>query len=333
MLTSGDQLDAFPKDGGQKTTMETTEATRRRYWAALDKLVAKLKEDYYVLAVLLYGSLARGEPWEKSDIDLFIILRDGQENKARQNIWLTEDDVNIFAEVFPRNQFKRALEGALQGSMLHSVRSQCRLLFAKDESIAAWFDESARIGARDQPFQLLRTTSDVLYPLEKAQKWLYAKHDLNYSFLWIMYAVNTLARVEVVLNGEAPGREALDQALEFNPHFFNAVYVELINGPKTERVIQRALDMVDGYLEERAEHLFAPVLDYLAQVDGPRTATELDAYFRDKVQTGFLGFVYEWLADHGIIDKLSSPIHLTRKSRVTVQEPAYYYDAEPVDWE
>lgn len=313
--------------------METKEATRQRYWAALDKLTAKLEEDYYVLAALLYGSLARGEPWEKSDIDLFIILRDEQDKRSHPYVWLTEDGINIFAEVFPRNQFKRSLEGTLQGSILHSVRSQCKLLFAKDESIATWFDESAHIGDRDQSFQLLRTASDVLYPLEKAQKWLYAKRDLNYSFLWTLYAVNALARVEVVLNGEAPGREALDQALAFNPGFFNTVYVDLINRPKTEQIIRRALDMVDGYLEERAECFFAPVLDYLAEVDGPRTATELNTHLHKKTHVNFLGTVYEWLADHGIIEKLSSPIRLTRKSRVTVEEPAYYYDAEPVDLE
>ncbi len=314
--------------------MEAKEASKQRYWAALDKLTAKLKEDYYVLAVLLYGSLARGEPWEKSDIDLFIILRDGQTKETRHHVWLTEDDINIFADAMPRNHFKRALERSLQGSILHSVRSQCKLLFTKDESIAAWLDESAHIGARDQPFQLLRTASDVLYPLEKAQKWLYAKRDVNYSFLWIMNVVNALARVEVVLNGQAPGREALDEALAFNPDFFNTVYVDLINGPKTEQSIQRALNMVDGYLVKRAERLFAPVLDYLAQMDGPRTATELDTHFRDKVQAqaGCLAFVYEWLAEHDVIEKLSSPIRLTRKSRVTVDEPAYYYDVGPGDW-
>ena len=312
--------------------MEPKEVTKRRYWAALDKLTAKLQEDYYVLAGLLYGSLARGEAWEKSDIDMFIVLRDEQEKRTRPIVWLTEDRINIFAEVFSRNDFKRALEGTLQGSVLHSVRSQCKLLFTKDESIAAWFDESAHIGDRDQAFQLLRTALDVFYPLEKAQKWLHAKRDVNYSFLWTLHTVNALARVEVVLNGEAPGREALDQALAFNPDFFNAVYVDLINGPKTEQTIKRALDMVDGYLEERTERIFAPVLDYLAEVDGPRTATELNTHFRKKIQSDFLGCACEWLADHGVIEKLSSPIRLTRKSRVTVDEPAYYYDAGPGDW-
>ncbi|MBN1877670.1 MAG: nucleotidyltransferase domain-containing protein [Anaerolineae bacterium] len=313
--------------------METKEQTQHRYWAALDKLTAKLEEDYYVLAVVLYGSLARGEPWEKSDIDLMIVVRDDPQNRAPDHVWISADGINVFAEVYPRNDFKRALEGTLQGSTLHSIRSQFKLLFTKDDSIAAWLDESAQIGERDLPFQLLRTAAGVLYPLEKAHKWLYAKHDINYSFLWLLMTVNALARVEVVLNGEAPGREALDQALVFNPEFFQAVYVDLINGPKTAQTIESVLEAVEGYLEARAQMLFAPVFDYLAEGDNPRTATEMSTYFHKKTQTSDLGFAYEWLADHGFIEKLASPLRLTRKSRVTVDEPAYYYDQGPEMWE
>lgn len=321
--------------------MEPKAVTQQRYWTALDKLTPKLEADYYILAAGLYGSLARGEPWEKSDIDLMIVTRDDPRNPAPHHVWMTEDGINIFAEVFPRNALKRALEGTLQGSMLHAIHAQVKLLFTKDESIAAWFDEAAqidaakigaakigaaKIGTRDQPFQLLRTAECVFYPLEKAQKWLTAKRDVPYSFLWLLMAVNALARVEVVLNGEAPGREALDQALVFNPSFFKAVYLDLIDGPKTEARIQEALDAVDGYLVARADQLFAPVLDYLAEADSPRAATEISAYFHKKTQTHDLSFVYEWLADHGIIDRLTAPLRLTRKSRVTVDEPAYYFD-------
>ena len=313
--------------------METREQTIQRYWTSLDKVTAKLEDDFYVLAAILYGSLARGEPWEKSDIDMMIIVRDDAQNRFRDHVWLDADGINVFAEVFPRNDFKRALEGTLQGSVLHSVWSQFKLLFTKDESIAAWLDESAEIGERDLPFQLLQTTAGVLYPLEKAHKWLYAKRDVHYSFLWILHSANALARVEVVLNGEAPGREALDDALAFNPDVFRSIYTDLIDGPKTEQTIEAALQTIEGYLEERAERLFAPILDYLGEEDSPRTVSDLSAHFRKKLQHHDIGFAYDWLADHGFIERLSSPLHLTRKSQVTVEEPAYYYDRGPGDWE
>ena len=46
------------------------------------------------------------------------------------------------------------------------------------------------------------------------------------------------------------------------------------------------------------------------------------------MQTDSLAFAYEWLADKGILAKVSAPLRLTEKSRVTVDEAAYYYDGE-----
>jgi len=311
--------------------MQSQAMVQERYEAALDALVAKLKQDRYILAAVLFGSVARGEAWEKSDVDLMIIQRDGLQREYR-DCWLVQDGINISASIISRNRFKRMMEGALQGSFVHSIRSQSKLLFSKDESIETWLEETDRIGARDQEFQLLRVAASVPPLLDKAEKWFYVKHDLTYSFLWIMYVVNALARVEVVLNGEAPGREVIHQALKYNPSFFSEVYTDLISGPKDRDAIQQALSMINDYLEQRAARLFKPVLDALAEADGMRTASELNAVLRKKVQTEDLLSVYEWLAQKGIIDKLAAPIRLTKKSQIALEEPAYYYDADVVDW-
>jgi predicted nucleotidyltransferase len=63
--------------------MQVQAEVQERYMAALERLAARLEEDYYVLAAVVYGSVARGEAWERSDIDMMIILRDGQERAVR----------------------------------------------------------------------------------------------------------------------------------------------------------------------------------------------------------------------------------------------------------
>jgi uncharacterized protein len=39
----------------------------------------------------------------------------------------------------------------------------------------------------------------------------------------------------------------------------------------------------------------------------------------------------EYLADRGLIGKASTPVHLTKKSNVQVQELAFFYTGEPRD--
>ena len=112
---------------------------------------------------------------------------------------------------------------------------------------------------------LLRTAAEVFWPLDKSEKWFFVKQDLNYALVWILQTVNILARLEVLLNGAVPGREALDQALKYNPAFFQANYIDLINGPKTEETIGAALEQINAYLESA----YARFLQAGAGLPGP----------------------------------------------------------------
>jgi predicted nucleotidyltransferase len=298
-----------------------------RHQTALDALVAKLKEDRHILALILFGSLARGEAWEKSDIDLVAVLRDGVE-RERRGYWLLENGVSIWIETIARSQLKQQFERALPGTIRHAMHSQARLLFSHDESIAAWLQRTERIGGRDQAYQLLRDVAGLPYLLEKAEKWLHVKRDPDYCFVWLLYAVSSLARIEVTLHGEAPRREVLDRALAYNPAFFKVAYTDFVNGPKEEQILQQQLERINAYLLERAGRIFAPLLDYLAEAGDPRTLSEINAHFAAKLPHAKLFLACDWLAEQGILEKMAAPLRLTRKSQVTVEEVAFYYDTQ-----
>ena len=220
----------------------------------------------------------------------------------------------------------------MQGTPDHSIRTLSKLLFCKDDAIAEWYNETDEIGARDQASRALELTSNLVGILRKAQKWLYARNDPYYSFVWIMFAVNELARIEMVLHGKAPAREAIQQATEVNPALFKAIYSDLIDGPKDPATIDKALHLIDSYLEARAQILFAPILDYLGERDTPCSISEIVLHFQKRTQRVGL-YAYEWLHEKGIIEKLASPIRLSKKSSVELQEQAYYFNAETFDWD
>jgi hypothetical protein len=305
---------------------ESRSALQARFQQALDTFTSKVKQDSYIIAAILAGSMAYDQVWEKSDIDILLVGR--SEKVPERFYYLIEEGVNIHAWLLSRSKFKQQIERALQSSFFHSYFSKSTLLFSTDETISEYYQNVQRLGARDRQLQLLRAASDVLPVLAKAEKWLYVKNDPAYSCLWLMYMVGELASIEVIAAGEVTSREVIRQALKYNPAFFQAIYSDMIAQPVDGAMVDRALRLVNDYLNERIAMLFQPLLDYLSAADGPRSASEIDSYFRKQLQTDTIGTAYEWLADQGVIQKVSHPLRLTEKSRVTVDEAAYYYDGE-----
>ena len=297
--------------------------TVRLFNEALESFVAKVKQDRYIIAAILYGSLAHDTVWRKSDIDIMLVGRDGA-NKEVKDFYLVESGVNIHAFMYPRSKFKQMIEGKLKSDFMSSAFALSTLLFTTDDTLRAYYEDAQKVGAHDQQMTLMQSGSFTLYSLAKAEKWLVTRKDATYSFLWIMHTLENLARIETTLHGEVIRREVLQQALRLNPKFFNKLYGELIHGKKDEAAIQAALNAINAYIDDKVTLLFGPVLDYLKQEGRTVTTSQLDAYFKKQAQMHTLSNVYEWLADKGLIQKVPSPLRLTHKSQVTVDEAAYY---------
>ncbi len=295
---------------------------KERYEAAISSLSEKLQKDRTVLAAVLYGSLAYDSVWEKSDIDLTIIV---EESVRPESLTLTEDGISIHASLSRRSEFKKSVDGALQGSFMSSLMHRSRLLFSKDDSIALLWDNIGPMGGRDKQAQLLRNATFVLPTLTKIEKWLRVKQDPHYAAYYVLQAAMQLANVEVVSAGESPGREVIHQALKLNPAFFKSVYTDVFDGPKTLEIIEAAWKAEDDYVTERIDLCFAPLLNYLSEADGPRSTRELNAYFKQHWGTNFMDLTCDWLADKGIVERVGIPVRLTKDSRVSVDEAGYYY--------
>jgi len=305
----------------------TDNAVHRTFTAALDTLVAQLKQDRSVLAVLLCGSLSHDTVWAKSDIDLAVVTVDDRKIDGGM-MALNADGVNVHAFIIPRTEFRRMVEGSIQHTFTHSLLAKGRLLYTHDDTITRLCEGLREMGARDRQVQLLRSGAHALAAIYKAHKWMVTRRDLDYTALWILYAATSLAEIEVISAGRLVDREVIPLALSINPVFFTTIYTDLLNRKKSRALVQAALDAVDRYVEERTQQLFSPVLDYLRDAGEARSSGELDAHFTRHYDVGHASMACEYLADRGLIGKVSLAARLTRKSNVDVQEQAFVYLGE-----
>lgn len=306
------------------------ESIHRKFTDALDQLVEQVKGDRSILAAIICGSLSHDTVWDKSDIDLALITIDDRK-VDRSGLSLYAGGVNVHAILMPRADFRKCVEGAVQNSFFHSFLAKGRLLYTHDETIAALCARLHEIGERDTQIQLLSAAVHALSTVYKAHKWFITRGDLDYTALWLLYSATPLARIEVIGRRLLADREVIPQAMKLNPGFFATIYTDLLGAKKTSKSLEAALNAVDRYLEDRTVTLFGPVLDHLREVGEARSATEIEAHFKRNFNLEGVTSACEYLADRGLIAKVSIPVPLTKRSNVMVQELAFALLEEPPD--
>lgn len=299
---------------------------QKQYEDALQRLVLKVQADSYILAAVLLGSLSHDTVWHRSDIDLLLVTQETR--LKRESVSLLESGVNIHAVLTPRSEFRRMLEGSVQGSFFHSFLVKGKMLFCREESLAELFEARHRLSDQDRALQLLSVCSSLLPAFTKAEKWFHAKRDFNYCSFWILKCVDSLATIELLLHGEIPAREVIQPALVYNPTLFRAIYTDLLEGRANEEHLERALALIRDYLHRNLSVLFGPLFTYLREEGELRSMTDINHHFNRHFNMSSVDIACEWLADEGLLRRFAAPLRLTDKSRVDVEEVAYYFSGD-----
>src|SRR5215211_7667932 len=104
---------------------------RQTFAAALDALVAQIREDRAILAAILCGSLSHDTVWARSDIDLVLVTIDDKKVET-SDLTLDADGISVHALLFPRAEFRKIVERSARNSFVHSLLAKGRLLYAHD---------------------------------------------------------------------------------------------------------------------------------------------------------------------------------------------------------
>jgi predicted nucleotidyltransferase len=309
--------------------MTEREETMAAYEVALEDFISRIKKDSNIIAGILYGSMVSGKVWEKSDLDLLFISKD--ETKPYSQFWLVDGDIKVQVSIESRRHFRRTVESSLESSHIFHILSTSRLLFCEDESLTGYIENASRIGERDRQMQMMRHAVYIPGDLEKVEKALSVYDDHLMAFGFLLHAVENTARLEIVREGQIPGREFFMQARECSPELMREAYTDILESGVTRERVKSAFEAVSRHLESISSEVYRPVLDFILQEGGHCGSTRIDAHFRDRLRMSegdtVIG-VCEWLADLGVVERMPLPILLTSRSREPAMEAAYYYAEE-----
>lgn len=314
---------------------ETDAAKLRRFESALAQFVERIMEDRYVLAVVEVGSLRLETMWQRESLWLWIIEADGVTRRIAsdgtdERIFriLVENGINVHAELIPRSRFKKMVEGASRTAFSHSFFAERRVVASKDRSIDGWFKKANRLATKDQERELLTYSTWTIHASQHARKRLEIKADLALAAQDTIGAAHSVAHTEIIRRGEVFEQDAIYRAIEGAPELFRTIYLEVLAKPKNRRVLAAALDGIEAYLDEHYEAHLKPLLDHLRKQNRVVPLSEISDHFAySQVHPGHLEAACEWLERKGVLEKVSAPFKLTRRSGQHVEEPAYFLDA------
>ncbi len=306
-----------------------------KFQNALQEFVRRLEEDRNILAAVLVGSISDAVIWHKESIGLWLIEKDGVTKRLRSDgedvdlfRTLVEDGINIHAMLIPRSRFKQMVEGSSRTAFSCNFFAERELVYCSDASIEKWFTQAQDIATKDQEKELLATVTWTIHSHRYAQKVFEIQEDLELTKQAIVCAAYSLAALEIILMGEVYEEEIIYKAIEQNPELFQIVYLDVITKRKTKKLFRTALERIDQYLDEHGEKYLQPMLKFLKKEQRVVPLSELsDQFAFTQLYPWHLESACEWLQRKGRLEKLATPFKLTTKSRVDVEEPAYFYDA------
>ena len=175
--------------------------------------------------------------------------------------------------------------------------------------------------------QLLRAANGALPAVDKAHKWFVTRGDLDYTALWILYAATPLAQVEVIGARLLADREVIPQAHEAEPGVLqDDLHRPAQRARRRAKSVQAALDAIDAtWPSARRVAVRAGASIICAKSARRDRAPRSKTHFKRNFDVGGVTTACEYLADQGLIGKASTPVRLTKRSNVEVQELAFFY--------
>ena len=265
-------------------------------------VIQQVQDDLYAnkqcIAAYLLGSYSHDKVWEWSDIEIAVILDDDYKGKPYYDLYAEGRWLSL--NVYTLTNFKEFISTVATDNFLWKAFSKCTKLFSKDLMLDELMEDAFYIGDIDSEQEMLLGFSGAVYYLNKSEKNLYVKENLENTLYFIPQIAENIAWIEIFKNKKIPERELIPQGKKLNPDIFAKIYDPLFKEQVDENVLKYILKSCVSYLEEHTSLIYHPIISYLQKHGNLE-------HFKYETRPHGFGINYEWLVRYGIAERYGVP--------------------------
>lgn len=240
------------------------EKTIIQYQRAFNGLVERLKGNDTVLAAMVFGSVITGDLWDKSDIDLFVIVN--EKIPDIKNIYTEEKGVPVHIKLMSKNKFMQLYDEDLRGGFIHRIFASSRLVFSKDEDITNRYDSGRYYPDLDRERWNMVYLGSLLKSSGVCRKYLY-NDGIYTAYASAVKTAEEYAKLFVNSSGYMISKDAMTMAMNLNDKFKQRVDELFFSKEDVKKAIEKLLTFVDENIDADLKNITSILLNYMKEKD------------------------------------------------------------------
>ena len=292
----------------------------KKHESALQSLIDEIKQDKNVICIMHDENLQDGLIDENAVIGIFVVVKDDTYDSAHNTC--IHDDIIFEVVIWGRLQMMQDLSRQLGDVLRYSGFSHMEVVFSRDDQFVRQFNDIRTMRAQTFAAYMMESAANILNRSSKIKKHLALQKDTTYAQFQFIQISEYLARMEHLRRQLPIPDDVVIAAMKLNPtlmEYFNTQ--AMLAGWDTPKCIQ-ALACLDAYLTEHIEAL-SSILQ-LCKKYKKEIITLEDMYPNFHIPGWSMYPLLKFLSDKGLLTLVTTPVKLTRKSKVELETIAFF---------
>lgn len=293
--------------------------TIKEYQLAYNSIIEDLCANSDVLGVTIFGSIMTGDIWKNSDIDMFVIVKDGSTDKM--DIFAEKLSIDVHMKILSKSEFLTFRDNFTGGGKLHRKLVSSKLVIGKDREIVDKYNYYKFLNDTDKDRWNLVYLGDLIRAKGLCDKAISNGKDYNAIYSALKLG-ESIAKIYLNVNGYLISSDPLTMAINLDDSF--KICIDRVIEEGNKEAIENLIFFAELFLTKNIKEASKLLVSILKEEKKPLSINEIEnkeAFLRVSIE---FDKILKELAQRDII-KRDYRTFFTNVDNKLAKEITYYY--------